>query len=152
MTEDLILDAKYAFAQGNLEECIQIFDKILVTEPDNLIALFTRGTAKFRNSDHTGAIEDFTQYIEKNTTNEKVFCSRGNVYLALNMIDEAMADFERSIRLNPQYPTAYFSRSELFLRLNEPEQAEEDKNLAEQLQRQIAQAYYETQGIMFQNF
>lgn len=152
MNEEGMLDAKVDFAQGNYKQCIEKFDKILDSDPENLIALFTRGTAKFRKGDFEGAISDFTDYISKKSDNEKVFCCRGNAYMAQDKSDEAMADFDRAIELNPQYPTVYFSRSELFLRLNETEQAEADQAVGNQLQRQIAQAYYETQGIMFQNF
>ncbi len=150
MDEEMMLDAKTALAQGNLEESIRIFDKVLDNDPENRIALFSRGVAKFKNEDFDGAVEDCTSYIELNAFNEKVFCSRGNALLALGQDEQALADFNQSLEINPQYPTAYFSRSEIFRRAGDEENAMEDQATGERLQKQISQAYFETQGIMFQ--
>ncbi|MCP4754086.1 MAG: tetratricopeptide repeat protein [Proteobacteria bacterium] len=151
MDEDLLLDAKHAFVQGNLEESIQAFDKILEQDPKHLVALFTRGTVKFKLEDFEGAIEDFTSYIGLNSSNEKVYCSLGNAYLHLNQDEKAFEHFNKAIRINPQYPSAYFSRSEVLRRMGEESQAEEDKETAEKLQQQLSKAYFESQGYMYDN-
>ncbi|SVD90979.1 uncharacterized protein METZ01_LOCUS443833, partial [marine metagenome] len=82
----------------------------------------------------------------------RLYCSRGNTYLALNQIDSALNDLNQAIELDPQYPSAYFCRSEVFNRIGDKEQEDADKEIAAKLQLQISQAVLETQGIMFQNW
>ena len=152
MTEDIMLDAKTALIQGNLDKSILLFTQVLEKEPGNLLALFSRATAYLKNHAFHLAVEDCTAYLAINRSNEKVFCARGNAYMGKGNYDNALDDLNKSIDINPHYPTAYFSRSELFKRMGEEEQAKEDEMVGNRLQKQLSKAFYESQGVMFQEF
>lgn len=147
-----MLDAKTALIQGNLEESIRLFTQVLEQEPDHLLALFSRATAYLKNHQFEAAIHDCSGYLAKNTSNEKVYCTRGNAYMGNGDNENALKDFNRAIDINPHYPTVYFSRSELFKKLGEEDHAEEDEMVANRLQKQLSRAFYESQGFMFQEF
>ncbi len=147
-----MLNAKTALIQGNLEESIELFTQVLEKEPENLLALFSRGTAYLKSHKFDEAIDDYTKYLGQNKSNEKVYCSRGNAYLGKEDLNNALVDFNKAIDINPHYPTVYFSRSELFKKMGEEEQAEEDEMIGNRLQKQLSRAFYESQGFMFQEF
>jgi len=149
MIEDLMLEAKEALVKGDLVKSIEKFTEVLNEQPDNMIALFSRGIAYLKNKNYQEAIVDCDAYLKANPGNEKVICSRGNAYMALESYEKALADFNRALDLNPHYPTAYFSRSELLHRAGESEQAEEDEMTGNKIQKQLSRAYYESQGFMF---
>ena len=46
-TEDLLLSAKEALVQKKIDKSIELFSNVLEREPENSVALFSRGIAYF---------------------------------------------------------------------------------------------------------
>ena len=152
MTKDYMLDAKAALIKGDVKESIRLFTQVLEEEPDNLPALFSRATAYLKSHAFDLAIADCSTYLALNSSNEKVYCTRGNAHLGKEDFEAAWADLNKAIDMNPHYPTAYFSRCDLFKKMGEEEQAREDEMVGHRLQKQLSKAFYESQGFMFQEF
>jgi len=150
MSELLFDKAKVAFVQGKFEEAVQVFGEMIAKDPDNPLAYYSRGVARFSLRDLAGAIEDYTASIRLYSRNEKVHCSRGAALLAQDRTEDALKDFNQAIELNPFYPTAYLGRAEAFKRLGEHDQARMDLEVATKIQQKRGQSQLESQGLMFQ--
>ena len=59
-TEDLLLSAKEALLQKKIDKSIELFTNVLDREPENAVALFSRGTAYFSNKNYQQALLDFS--------------------------------------------------------------------------------------------
>ena len=118
-TEELLLSAKEALVQKNLVKSISLFTDVLKIEPENIIALISRGTAYFSKQDFQQALHDFSRAIELKPDSAKLYCSRGNVWLGLKQNDSALKDLNKAVELDPHYPTAYFSRSAVLENMDE---------------------------------
>ena len=46
-TKDLLLSAKEALVQKKIDKSIELFSKVIELEPENSVALFSRGTDYF---------------------------------------------------------------------------------------------------------
>ena len=82
-TEELLLSEKGALVKKKLLKSIELFSKVLEREPDNLVALISRGTAYFSNKEFQPALHDFTRGIDLKPDSAKLYCSRGNAWLGL---------------------------------------------------------------------
>ena len=51
-TEDLLLSAKEALVQKKIDKSIKLFSKVIEREPENSVALFSRGTAYFTKNNY----------------------------------------------------------------------------------------------------
>lgn len=145
--EDLLLSAKEALVKKKIDKSIELFSRVIELEPENSVALFSRGTAYFSKKKYQESLHDFTKCIQIKPDNAKLYCSRGNAWLGLKQNESALLDLNKAIELDPYYPTAYFSRSEVFDRLEEKVQSDADRETGERLQKHISRTYLETQGI-----
>ena len=105
--EDLLISAKQALIQKKIEKSIKLFSEVIELDPQNSVALFSRGTAFFSKKEFREALHDFTKCIELRPDSAKLFCSRGNAWLGLNQNDSALQDLNKAVELDPYYPTAY---------------------------------------------
>ena len=70
-TEDLLLSAKEALVQKKIDKSIELFSNVLEHEPENSVALFSRGTAYFSKKNYQQALHDFTKCIKLKPNNAK---------------------------------------------------------------------------------
>lgn len=151
MNELLFDKAKIAFVEGKYEEAAEAFSEMLGEDPENPMALYSRGTARFNLKDFEGAIADYDGYIALIVRNEKVFTSRGAARLALGRNEDALNDFNKALEINEFYPNAYFGRAEVFTRMGEKEQAKLDVEVGNRILQKLGQSHLEGQGFMFQD-
>ena len=76
------------------------------------------------------AIEHYTYALGLEVEDAAVYNNRGNVYLNLGEIDNAIGDFNKAIELVPYYADPYYNRGTAYLDLNEIDKAIEDLNTA----------------------
>ena len=113
-TEELLLSAKEALVKKNLVKSIELFSKVLEREPDNLVALISRGTAYFSNKEFQPALHDFTKGIDLKPDSAKLYCSRGNAWLGLKQNESALNDLNKAVELDPHYPYCIFQQKRSF--------------------------------------
>jgi len=147
-----MLSAKEAMIKNKMEESIDLFNKVIKTDPVNFDAIFSRGTANFIEKNYQNALEDFTLGLSLKPDSSRLYCSRANTYLALDQTDSALHDLNQAIEIDPQYISAYLTRSEVMERMGEREQADSDKEVGLRLQQQMSQSLLESQGFMFQTW
>ena len=96
-TEDLLLSAKQALVQKKIDKSIELFSNVLEHDPENSVALFSRGTAYFSKQDYQKALHDFTKCINLKPDSAKLYCSRGNAWLGLKQNESALLDLNKAV-------------------------------------------------------
>jgi tetratricopeptide (TPR) repeat protein len=72
------------------------------------------GKLKAKNGAHSGAVDDYSKAIHLNPLNAEAYLLRGQSYLAINWVEEALGDFNRAIEFGLTNAEPYFWRSRAF--------------------------------------
>ncbi len=83
------------------------------------IAYAIRGYALMRNEKFSLALDDFSTYLEVDTTNISIFYNRGICYQETGMPHEAISDFERVLKKTPFDPGTLYHMAELKLKIRD---------------------------------
>ena len=131
---------------GEHRRAIKDFKTILVSEPENKtvqtllkqseaqlssglswMAYQTRGLEKIKLGDFKGAVQDFTQAIQRGPKNTALHFLRGTTFAKLNEHALAIKDYEIILAAEPGNQTVknYFKQSQLALSNNMPHQPEQ---------------------------
>ena len=92
------------FKQKKYEEAIEEYTKILEFDPNNKkfnsLILANRALCYQKLKKNEEALRDSNQSIKLNPFYARGYIKRGNVYMELNMFDDARADFQKAKDLN----------------------------------------------------
>ena len=100
--------------QGQYPQAIEIYTKIIKSNPKNIAAYYNRGLAYTLKEKYDLAIQDYSQAIALNPQDATAYNNRGNAYSNIKKYDLAIQDFDKAIKLNPQDATAYFNRGKAY--------------------------------------
>jgi len=70
----------------------------------------TSAAEKYRNGDYDGAIADYNQALDLNSSYVSAYNGRGLAKNGQGNFDGAIADFSAAIKLKPEFAEAYFNR------------------------------------------
>ena len=97
--------ANEIFKQKKYEEAIEEYTKVLEFDPKNKkfnsIILANRALCYQKLKKNTEALRDSNQSVKLNPYYARGYVKRGNVYMELNMYDDAKADFQKAKELDP---------------------------------------------------
>ena len=119
-------DAMTAFINEKYADSIELFTRGLEMEPDNKMALVSRGAAYLRLNDPQRAIKDLDRAIKVDPKYARTYHLMGLAHEGIGDTEAALAHFTRAIEVDPAYGAAYYSRATLFTRLGMEESAFED--------------------------
>ena len=136
--DQLFTDGQFKFMDGEYEESIVIFSRVIDMEPNFARAYQARAIAYLRSGDNERAIADINMAIEIEPENYRFHYHKGAIHLKNNDLDEAVEALSRSIDLAPEYAPAYLLRSEAFEKLGEEDAAGADFNKADVLRKEQA--------------
>jgi tetratricopeptide (TPR) repeat protein len=80
------------------------------------------GLIKSKNSDYSGAIEDYNKAINLDPRFAEAYNRRGNAKRNLQDLNGALADYNKAIALDPKYAKPYNNRGLLEIQLGHKEQ------------------------------
>lgn len=106
------------------------------------LTYFYKGQKSFDNGDFKQAIEDYSKYLEANTTDFKAYNYRGLAYVKTKDFKKGITDFTKAISLDPKYSAAYNNRGEAYFKLEEYEKAEKDFSKTIQMEPDNTEAWY----------
>jgi tetratricopeptide (TPR) repeat protein len=129
------------FAGGRYDESIALFTRAFDKDPDNALAVVSRGAAYFKQGNLDQAWSDFDRGIQIDPEYARAYHMRGLVYERLGEDEAALADFDRAIELNPEYGAAYYSRATLHTKLSNTEKAQADIETATIIGNQNLETY-----------
>ena len=99
---------RQALRTNILKEKIELLNKVIDLEPNNLDAYFHRGLAKNDSGDYHGAIVDYSKIIVKEPDADTYF-NRGNSRYNLEDFTGAKSDYARAVDLDKNFVDARYS-------------------------------------------
>lgn len=115
---------------GELNKAIESYKEALNINPKGMFTDLEEAyqcQKKLRNE-----IDEYTQYLKKDAY-ASVYAKRGNTYLALGELDEAIADFNEAIDIDPDNAVYYYYRSLAYQKKGRLNEATIDLDMAFEL-------------------
>ena len=127
-THPMILDliSENYKALGDFDKALDYKDQEIQIRPNVETLLAERGDLLGDMGDYEGAIDAFTQYIEKTPDYFGGYYRRGWFKDLAMKTDEAIEDYAMAITLNPDYAYAHFGLGDMYTRKGEIEKAKEE--------------------------
>ena len=98
-------EANEIFKQGKYDEAIESYTKILDFDPSNKkfnsLIYANRALCYQKKKMNTEALKDSNMSVKLNPYYARGYLKRGNVYMNLEMYDDAKADFQKAKELDP---------------------------------------------------
>lgn len=129
--ETILRQRALAEAQhGNHDEALQIFDRLIASNPGNANYYSNRGLVHFQNGQLDAAVSDYNRAIELNPRLDSAYNNRANYYAAQGMFLEAILDYDIALDLNPTNIRAWINQGITFRELELYDRALESFDLA----------------------
>ncbi len=119
-------NGRYELMNGNLDNSIASLSLALELDPDNKLALVTRGSAFLKLNNFDMAVKDFDRVIELDPNYARAYHLRGIVKESTEDYENALADISKAIDIDPEYGAAFYSRATLLTKLKREDEAVED--------------------------
>ncbi len=117
-----------------------LYNSILTTDPNNLMAYNNRGLVYESSGQYDLALSDYEKAIELGPAFVEAHNNRGLLYEAKGQYDLALADYNRILMLEPQYQVHY-NRGNIYFKLKQYDLALFDYNRAILLNPKCVDAY-----------
>lgn len=99
--------ANQAFKQGDIDEALRMYTKLLEADADNSIFLSSiyanRSLCYLQKKMYEEAIGDLTKAIKLNENYVKAYLRRGSTYYAIKQYEKAKKDFEAVLQIDSSY-------------------------------------------------
>ena len=99
ITDKWIARANTYMQQGNYEDAITYYTKVLKVNPKDAISYNNRGLAWGKKGDYDNAIADFTKAVEIDPQFADAYKNRGIVYYNKGDYNRTCSDFQKSCEL-----------------------------------------------------
>jgi tetratricopeptide (TPR) repeat protein len=127
---------------GNYEDAVVEYDRLLQDDPDNVAYLRDRAATQLLRGGYDHAIRDYDHLLSvKKEPDADLYYNRGCAHLAAGRLDMALADFNKSVEMNETWSLAYNNRGVTYARLAQYDKAIEDFSAAVKLEPGNATAY-----------
>ncbi|MBR5646026.1 MAG: tetratricopeptide repeat protein [Treponema sp.] len=133
--DELLLQAIHLHNEGNLEQAVEIYTKILNAVPPadkNVIAVISkhRGMAYFSMNNFDEAIKDFNTSLENDPKAYRPYYYLGIVYSIKKEYEKAIGYFDESLAINQFQAHTHFRRAMAYFEIKEYEKSMNDLNSA----------------------
>lgn len=112
--EATLLRGTFYLLVGSLIEALKDFDTIINSNDASTAfkvnALIKRASANVQCEQHLKGFEDFAAAENLDTQNADVYHQRGQVFVLLERLEEALADFNKAVILSPELCSAYVQK------------------------------------------
>src|SRR5215203_1226551 len=126
--------------EAGIPACTRLLER--ERESANVPGFFNnRGVAKVRMGDHAGAIEDFTNALDRNPRYLDALRNRGLARQLMGDYDRAIADYNQALRIDSRLAALYNARGSTLLSKEEYDRAIADFDKAISLDRNYGKAF-----------
>lgn len=112
--EATLLRGTFYLLVGSLDEAQKDFDAIIDSEEASTAlkvnAFIKRASLNVQSEQHQKGFEDFAAAENIDTQNADVYHQRGQVFVLLEKLEEALADFNKAVILAPKLCSAYVQK------------------------------------------
>jgi len=133
---------------GNLSVAIKLYEEVLATDSQNVVALQMLGLLSAQIKDFPRALTLLTEGLILEPTHWPSFNNLGNVLSELKLFSEALESYENAILLNPTYSDAYNNKGNILEELNRPIEALECYAKAITIKPNYAEALYNAGSLL----
>jgi tetratricopeptide (TPR) repeat protein len=109
--------------QGDYDDAIAGFSRIINAYPDYVKGYFFRGYSYLKKKDFENALGDFKIVAELEPKNHKAFFYTGKAYYSLGQYDEAIEYFNKTTALNPKHVSAINDKGMAYFKLGKYDEA-----------------------------
>ncbi len=102
---------------GNFEAAVLLLNETLEIEHQQVDALRLLGVIAALQKDWHQVLQLIDQVIQLNPQSGVAHSNRGNIFLELGKVEEALISYEKAIALGPLYVEAHNNRGNVFQRL-----------------------------------
>lgn len=104
---DLVMErAVSAQAMGDLEHARELYDRVIVLQPDYAEAWNRRATVFLAKSNYPEALRDVNEALRLEPRHFGAWAGLGAVLESLSAEDEAIAAYEKALEIYPEFPSA----------------------------------------------
>ena len=121
------------FSEEKFGMSLDLLDEILSSNPDDRLALLTRGSIYLKMGNSKKAVRNFSRAVEIDPTYAKAYHLKGLAYELAGEDESALQDLNKAIELDGEYGAAYYSRATLLAKMGQAESAVEDMKMVNQL-------------------
>lgn len=125
-----------AMSDGNPKVALADFDRAVTVNPRNSRAWLERANAYFQLGEYQKAADDCTRALELKE-HHSFWSLRGDSYLKLGKVDEAIADFDKAKRLDPLVAEAFLQKADELESLGRNDEAGEFRDRAKLLMSDV---------------
>jgi Tfp pilus assembly protein PilF len=100
--------------KAEYDRALADYERVLVLEPQYLLAHYGRGVAYLKKGELTSAKAAFDNALTLNPEFIEALYSRGIVHFDMGMLDKAASDFDAAIALNPEHAAAFSRRGMVY--------------------------------------
>ena len=111
--ERAIRDARKAVRGGEFQKAIDLYQSILSTDPNHILARLGMSLAAFKVLDYQGCYDQAAEVIKLDPENARARALAGLALLRSGYIENAIAELVESVRLDPKEPLAYGAAAEI---------------------------------------
>ncbi|HUY88070.1 MAG TPA: tetratricopeptide repeat protein [Pirellulales bacterium] len=108
--DELLAEAKAAFAQGQNDAALELADRAIERDPKSARPTFVRGVIYEALGRHEPAVADFDRALELDPRHADAYDHRGSERFKLCRIAESIADFDKAIELDPARERGHWKR------------------------------------------
>ncbi len=122
-TEELFQEAYELHQSGKLTAAAELYNNILIEQPDNINVIFLTGTLNLQQRNFEVACKFFRKALEQNPDYEMAHANLGIALHESDSLDEAIKCYRKVITLNPNYVNAYINLGNAFKQQGKLEKA-----------------------------
>src|SRR5450759_65779 len=89
-----------------------------------------RGAVRERLGDDKGAVVDYTEALQRDPKDPRIYMARSAVYVRLKMYAESLEDRQQAVQLDPKNPEVYVARGGSYHLLGQHDKGIEDRTRA----------------------
>ncbi len=123
-------------------EAVNLYNQLLVIQPDNTEAWNNRGNALAALKRYEQAIGSYDKAIEIQATKHQAWYNRGNVLAEIERYEEAIYSYEQAIKIKPDKYEAWINRGVSLSKLQHYEEAIDSYDQAILIKPDTSEAYY----------
>lgn len=105
--EELFAKLKSQYEEGKIQECIDIAEETLKTDPNHFFTLCYYGRSLYHFERYEEALKIFDRCLEEEKEYYFLWSFRGDVYYKIKNFEAAVSDFLKSFELDPSNGAAY---------------------------------------------
>ena len=106
----LYISAVSLFKLGRPRESLEYFDKLLVYQPNNIVAINERGCALAEMKQYDLALASFERALTLNPQYAEAYVNKGNAYSELQRFGEALVEYDKALALKPDLAEGWLGR------------------------------------------